>query len=356
MPGDHGAEHALVAAELAGDVLLLGREQERDHERAGDVAEVGGAASHIGLRSGRRRPSAAGRREAARSPGSRTGTPARISAPASSPWSATRAAERLDLGVERRPRPRPARSTPRTRTRARRRPCPGPKRPRAQRRPAAVGAGAGRRAVRGRRRRRRLAGGRGRRSRAEMLLDLGERPYLALAAARRRGRSAAPRSRRRAAPATSSSGVSPTCSASLRLAAGELERRGEDRRVGLARARAAAEVTTPSSSVAEAAALEHLRQRVVPVGDADQRRPRAAQAGQRRRGVRVGAKADRGHHRLDADLAARARGRAARRSGARRSASAPGRVGLVGVVAVVGHLGAPRGDRRRRRRARSSRA
>ncbi len=77
-----------------------------------------------------------------------------------------------------------------------------------------------------------------------------------------------------------------------RLAAGELERRREDRRIGLSRSRSGRGDDAVEGG-AETAALEHLGQRDVPVGDADERQRALAQRGQRRAGVGSGLEADR---------------------------------------------------------------
>ena len=142
------------------------------------------------------------------------------------------------------------------------------------------------------------------------------------------------------APATSSSGVSPTCSASSGPQPGELERRREDRRVGLARA-GHGRAHRPVEQPAEPAALQHPGKRAVPVGDGDQPLASVPQLAQGRHGVGIGAEADRLDQLVDGDLDAEPlrdeRGAALAQVG-ERGLVPP----LVRVVAVVGHLGAER--------------
>ena len=145
------------------------------------------------------------------------------------------------------------------------------------------------------------------------------------------------------APSTSSSGVSPTWSASAGAQPASSSAGAKIAGSGL-RAPAVAEVTTPSSGVAEAAALEDLGQRGVPVRDADARQP-APRAAPRAPAPRRG----RARKRIAA-ISVSTVDRRGPAPGEHRGAAAPAarpasRVApLVAVLPVVAHLGPHRRD------------
>ena len=87
----------------------------------------------------------------------------------------------------------------------------------------------------------------------------------------------------------------------VRPDARKLERRGEDRRVGLACTRAGRGDHTVEQAV-DPASLQDTGQAAIPVRDGDQAHAAVAQAAQRRNGVRIGAEADRRNQLVDADL------------------------------------------------------
>ena len=87
----------------------------------------------------------------------------------------------------------------------------------------------------------------------------------------------------------------------VRLDARQLERRGEDRRVGLAGARAGRGDHTVEQAV-DPASLQDPGQAAIPVRDGDQAHATVAQAAQRRNRVRIGAEADRRNQLVDGDL------------------------------------------------------
>ena len=153
----------------------------------------------------------------------------------------------------------------------------------------------------------------------------------------RRGRSTAPDARG-PAPARSSSGVSPTWSASSGAQPASSRAGSKIAGSGL-RAPAPAEVTTPSSSAVEPAAVEHVGQRDVPVGDADEAQPAVAQLGQRRRrvveGAGSGSRPSSSRPDLAAELAREHRGAARAQLGQRGGVAA-----LVAVLACSSAISA----------------
>ena len=201
----------------------------------------------------------------------------------------------------------------------------------------------------------RAAAGRPGRSSPKMLLDLGERRNLArgavgAVAVEQQVRDPA---RRRAGDVLG--GRVADVQRLARRAPGELERGGEDRRVGLARAGGRRGDDPVEQRRRARSARSTSVQRDVPVGDADEGEPALSQPVERRRRVGVGAKADRGDQ-LSRRSPSRPSSRVSSSAQAARRRPGAGLVaGLVGVLAVVGHLGAQRGDhasRRARSRAR----
>ena len=249
-----------VEAELAGDVVLLGLRaaaRSRSRRRCSRSRRAPPSQYRLAQRAAQAERTRRTARRAGR--GRRTGSATRIRLAASRRLEREPGAERLDVAVEGRDDPGRGRSRRRAGSRARRAPARAPSSPRQQvaRRRGRGGRLAGRRARRraGRRRRRLAGGSSGRRSRSEMLLDLGERGYLAAAAV-------AVEQQRRDARRAGAGDVLRRRVADVQRLAPARSRRARAPRAKIAgsglRAPTAAEVTTPSSSAGEPAALEHL--------------------------------------------------------------------------------------------------
>src|SRR3954452_19082245 len=88
-----------------------------------------------------------------------------------------------------------------------------------------------------------------------------------------------------------------------RLASRQLQRTFEDRGIRLAGARLGGG-DRPVQQLAEPAAIEHPRERAVPVRHGDQTEAAVAEPAQRRDRIRVGGEADRGDELVDTDAQA----------------------------------------------------